>query len=97
MKKRSFKAEVLSGHKDYAVEVPFDPAWAWDLDAKALWRGRRGFEVKGKLNGHSFESYIVPRSKRLWMLINAELKRKTKLRVGDLVSLSIEPRGSDER
>jgi hypothetical protein len=26
MKKKSFRAEVQSGHKEAAVEVPFDPA-----------------------------------------------------------------------
>jgi hypothetical protein len=29
MKKKNFKAEVISGHKEDAVEVPFDPALEW--------------------------------------------------------------------
>jgi Domain of unknown function (DUF1905) len=93
MKKKTFKAEILAGHKDAAIEVPFDPAWAWDLDARALWRGRRGFEVKGKLNGCAFESFIVPRSKKFWMLVDGALKSKAKVAVGDVVSVSVEPLG----
>jgi hypothetical protein len=42
MKKKKFKAELLSGHKEDAVEVPFDPATEWGIRAKPLWRGRRG-------------------------------------------------------
>jgi hypothetical protein len=91
MKRREFKAEVLPGHKDAAVEVPFDPAWAWDISPKPLWRGRRGHEVKGKLNGCVFESFIVPRSKKFWMVVDEELKRKAKVSVGDVVSVSVEP------
>jgi hypothetical protein len=31
MKKKKFKGEVLSGHKEDAVEVPFDPAKEWGI------------------------------------------------------------------
>jgi hypothetical protein len=90
MKSKTFKAEILTGHKDSAVEVPFNPVLVWRVDAKPLWRGRKGHEVKGKLNGVAFESFIVPRSKTFWMLIDEELKRKAKLRDGQVVSVSVE-------
>ena len=94
MKQRKFKAEVLSGHKEQqAVEVPFDPAWAWGIDPKPMRRGRNGHEVKGELNGCAFESFVVPRSKKFWMLIDERLKRKAKVSVGDVVKVSIEPLG----
>jgi hypothetical protein len=94
MKRKTFKGEVLSGHKEEnAVEVPFDPAWAWGIDAKPLWRGRKGHGVKGKLNGCAFESFIVPRSKKFWMLIDEPLQRKAKVSVGDVVKISVEPSG----
>ena len=94
MKPKKFKAEVLSGHKeDHAVEVPFNPAWAWGTDAKPLWRGRKGHEVKGKLNGCAFESFIVPRANKFWMLIDEGLKRKARVSVGDVVNVSVEPLG----
>jgi hypothetical protein len=94
VKRKSFKAQILSGHKeDNAVEVPFDPAWAWGIDPKPLWRGRKGHEVKGKLNGCAFESSIVPRAKKFWLLINQGLKQKAKVSVGDVVNVSVEPLG----
>lgn len=89
--KKTFKAELLSGHKDHAVEVPFDPAGTWGIDPKPLWRGRKGHQVKGKLNGHAFESFVVPRARKFWMLIDNELKRKAKVSEGDVVTVSVEP------
>jgi hypothetical protein len=91
MKPKTFKAEILPGHKDSAVEVPFNPVLIWKVDAKPLWRGRKGHEVKGKLNGVAFESFIVPRSKTFWMLIDEELKRKARIQDGQVVRVSIEP------
>jgi hypothetical protein len=94
MKRKRFKAEVRSGHKEqHAVEVPFDPAWAWDTDPKSLWPERKGHGVKGKLNGCAFESFIVPRSGKFWMLIDESLKQKAKVSVGDTVNVSVEPLG----
>jgi len=34
VKRKKFKAEVLSGHKEQAVEVPFDPAKEWGVAAQ---------------------------------------------------------------
>jgi hypothetical protein len=44
-----FKAEVLSGHKEDAIEVPFDPALEWGISPKSLWRGRRGHLVNASV------------------------------------------------
>lgn len=41
---------------------------AWG-DAKPLRAGRRGFEVRGKLNGEPFESVVVPRSRKFWLIV----------------------------
>ena len=65
MKKKTFKAEVLPGHKEAAIEVPFNPAEIWAIEAQPLWHGRRGHAVKGRLNGRNFESFIVPRQKKI--------------------------------
>lgn len=91
MKKKKFKAEVLSGHKDDAVEVPFDPTEIWGIEAKSLWRGRKGHAVKGKLNGQHFESFIVPRQKRFFILIDKEIERATGVSQGDVIEVSVEP------
>jgi hypothetical protein len=65
MKRRTFKAELLEGHKDAAVEVPFDPAELWGANAKSLWKGRRGYEVEATLNGVRFDSCIAQAEKVL--------------------------------
>ena len=89
--RKQFKAEVLSGHKDNAVEVPFDPTAVWGVAPKPLWRGRRGHEVQGRLNGFAFESCIVPRQKRFFMIIDEDIKKGAKISVGDIVTATVKP------
>jgi hypothetical protein len=36
MKRERLKAELLSGHKVAAIEVPFDPAKQWAIQPKHL-------------------------------------------------------------
>ena len=92
MKKQSFRAEVQSGHKEAAIEVPFDPAQVWGLPPTRLWHGRRGHPVSGSLNGSQFEeSFIVPRSKKFFMIIDAELQQAAGVTVGDIVSVAVAP------
>jgi hypothetical protein len=62
--KQKFFAELLSGLKQDAVEVPFDPAREWKLQSQRLRPGRCGFRVKATINGRAFESAIVARPKR---------------------------------
>jgi Domain of unknown function (DUF1905) len=93
MKKQRFKAQVLSGHKDHAVEVPFNPAQEWDLEPQPLWRGRRGFSVRATIDGVSFESAIVPRQKRLYLLIDSETARSAAISEGAKVEVVVEPYG----
>ena len=91
MKTRKFKAEVLSGHKENAVEVPFDPAQVWGLPPGPLWRGRRGHLVDATVNGFSFAGSIVPRQKKFYLLIDAKAKKAAGLRMGDVVRVEVEP------
>jgi hypothetical protein len=91
MKIKKFKAELLLGHKGAAVEVPFDPAKLWAISARPLWPGRRGRSVRGEVNGVSFESCIVPRSRKFWMLVDEEVQKKAGVSVGDTVRVSVEP------
>jgi Domain of unknown function (DUF1905) len=90
-KKKKFRAEVLSGHKENAVEVPFDPAKEWGIPPKPLWRGRRGHFVNATVNGFSFESSIVPRQKKFYMLIDADAKKATGVSEGLVVQVAVEP------
>lgn len=91
MKQKKFKAEVLSGHKEDAVEVPFDPAQEWGIPPKPLWRGRRGHFVNASVNGFSFESSIVPRQKKFYLLIDAEAAASAGVSEGGVVQVAVEP------
>jgi|SRR5580765_4999504 len=75
MKKKTFKGEVLAGHKQDAIWVPFDPSIEWGIEAQRLWRGRHGFPVRGTIGGTSFESAIVPRQKKFYLLIEVKSGR----------------------
>jgi hypothetical protein len=88
--RKTFKGELLAGHKDAAVEVPFDPAEIWNTEAKSLWKGRRGYEVKANVNGIRLESYIVPRQKRFFMLIERDVVKKIGANFGETVKVAVE-------
>lgn len=89
MKKKKFKAELQGGHKDNAVEVPFDPAETWGIAAVPLWRGRRGHPVQATLNGVSFETFIVPRQQTFFMLVDKDIKKQAGVAAGDVVELTV--------
>ena len=91
MTKRRFKAELQSGHQEDAVEVPFDPGQAWDLTPARLWRGRRGYTVLATLNGISFETFIVARQQRFFMLVDEDIKQQAGVAVGAIVSVAVAP------
>ena len=91
MKPVHFTATLLEGHKDAAVEVPFDPSETWAVPPSPIRRGRNGHRVRGTLNGIDFESSIVPRMKRFWLEIPDELRQRAGVAVGELVSVSLTP------
>lgn len=91
MKKRKFKAELQSGHQEDAIEVPFDPAESWGVAPGRLWRGRRGHTVLATLNGVSFETFIVPRQQRFFMLVDEDIKQAAQVAVGDTVEITVAP------
>jgi len=89
--KKSFTGELLSGHKQDALEVPFDPAAEWKIQPQPLWRGRREFKVKASIKGVSFDSSVVPRQKRFFLLIDPEVMESAGLVVGRRIRATIEP------
>lgn len=93
MKAQKFKAELLSGHQEDAVEVPFDPTATWGVAPAKLWRGRKGHRVLATINGVSFETFIVPRQQKCFMLVDDDIKREGQFAVGDIVSVSVAPVG----
>ncbi len=91
MSKKKFKAQLLAGHKDHAVEVPFDPAIEWNLQPRSLWRGRRGFPARATIDGISFESAVVPRQKKFYLLIDTEAAKTARVSEGAIVEVDVEP------
>ncbi len=91
MTTESFDAVLLSGHKQDAVELPFDPAPRWHSRPVALWPGRRGHRVAGSLNGVAFESCVVSRTKRHFVLIEEGVREQARVAVGDPVHMVLRP------
>lgn len=91
MRQARFQATLVSGHKDDAVEVPFDPGERWSIAIQPLWSGRRGYPVDATLNGTAFESAIVPRCSRYWLLVPESVERVTHTATGDSASITVVP------
>ena len=89
--KKSFTAELLSGHKEDALEVPFDPAEEWNVQPVGLWRGRRGFRVKARVKGVAFDSSIVPRQRKFFLLIDREVVKSAGVALGSRIRVTLEP------
>ncbi len=94
----SFTATLVERRKGISLQIPFDPEQRWGIAIQPLGAGRRGFRVIAKLDIYQFESVIVPRSRRFWMLVAPEVIEKLGLAVGDNVRISVKPlQGRDMR
>jgi hypothetical protein len=91
MKPERFAGEIRSGHKQAAVEVPFDPAQRWHLPASPIRPGRRGWFVEVSLGGAWFGSVVVPRSRRFWLVLENDQLLTNGVSVGDPVAVSLRP------
>jgi len=91
-----FKANVLSGHKGAAVEIPFDPTGRWGVPPRRVMPRRRGHAVRGALNQVPFESFIVSRSKRYFLFLAPEVLYTAEAKVGDTVSVVLTLRQSHD-
>ena len=87
----AFESILTSGHKGNAAEVPFDPGARWSLHAQPLWAGRRGFPVNATLDGTGFDSAIVSRSRRFWLLVPTEVSDAAGVAVGEQGSFTVAP------
>jgi len=90
-RRERFAAVVLEGHKGLAFELPFDPKERWGLSEESLWPGRRGYRVKGSIGKKRFESAVVPRSRRFWVLVTDAMRKAGRLRAGSEVAVVVEP------
>jgi len=86
-----FTAVLVEGHKGAAFEVPFDPAERWGTEPVRLRAGRLGHRVAGKVNGVAFESAVVARSKKFWLLIDDEVREQANLEIGSSAKIAIRP------
>lgn len=86
-----FRAVLQSGHKQGALEVPFDPAERWGTPAIALWPGRRGHRVHVECGTIAFDGAIVARSGRHWLLVDDETARRAGWEHGQAVDVRVSP------
>ena len=91
MAKSRVSGVVLAGHKEAAIEVPFDPAGRFRVEAAALRAGRRGHRVRATFRMVSFETEIVPRSKRFWLVLPETALADLGAAEGDRIELEVEP------
>jgi len=89
VKKKKFEGQVLSGHKEVAVEAPFDPSQEWMIQPQRLWHGRRGYLVIAKINGVTFGSAIVPWQRKFFLLIDEDSRRAAQISEGDMVRVMV--------
>ena len=90
-KTERFSSTVLDGHKGLAFEIPFSPASRWGLSDTKLWPGRRGYHVRGTANKARFESVVVSRARRFFVLVSDEMREACRLREGSRVKVSLAP------
>jgi hypothetical protein len=88
---RSFQGTVRSGHKaQCAVEVPFDPGAEWGLRLGPVFPGRNGYVVRAALGAGWFDSFVVPRTRRWWLLIGRDQLDAAGVAVGQEVTVRME-------
>jgi hypothetical protein len=86
-----FRGTVCSGHKEDAVEVPFDPAAKWDIKTQPIRAGRRGFAVRAEVGGVAFDSYVVARSKKFWLLLPAQAAPRAAIAAAEVIEVTLCP------
>jgi hypothetical protein len=83
-----FEGVLTAGHKEPAVEFPFDPETELGAREVAL-AGRRGYPVEVLLNGVRFRSAIVSRMRRYFVLVDETLARRARSKIGTRVRLTV--------
>lgn len=92
MSSKTFSGIILAGHKDDAIEVPFDPTQALGVKLAAIKPGRRGFPVRAMIDSVGFDSHVVTRSKKFWLVLPMVIERQIGASEGDEVSVTLSPR-----
>ena len=97
MASAKFRATLIDGHKGLACEVPFDPAERWSLPVVTVAPRRKGVEVAATIDDVSFDSAVVPRSRRHWLLVTEDTARRLGKGAGDPVAVVLAPRGAPSK
>lgn len=86
-----FDGILMAGHKEDAIEVPFDPSLQWEIPPQKVRTGRNGHFVSAVVNGFQFESVVVPRMKKFFLLVDEDIRAAAGISTGDSVRVAIEP------
>ena len=92
-----FRATLAAAHKGLACEVPFDPAERWSVPVVPVGPRRRGVEVAATIDAVSFDSAVVARSGRHWLLVDDETVKRIGKGEGDAVAVVLTPRGAPSK
>ncbi len=86
-----FAGIICAGHKEAAIEVPFDPHLLWGMVAERIAPGRRGYRVAAVVNDVAFDSFVVARSRRFRLLLDNECLERIGLQLGERADVSLAP------
>ncbi|HVE71014.1 MAG TPA: MmcQ/YjbR family DNA-binding protein [Thermoanaerobaculia bacterium] len=92
-----FRATLAAANKRLVCEVPFDPAERWTLPVVSVEPRRRGVEVAATVDDVSFDSAVVARAGRHWLLVDDATARRIEKGKGDEVMVVLAPRGAPSK
>ena len=92
MKPKSFKGVVQLGHKGCAVEIAFDPDKIWGVrPTETVYQRVKGVPVSGRLNRTAFDSWIIARWGKRFVLLSDDHLMAARVRPGDEVRIEVAP------
>ena len=90
---QKFTAVVQDGHKGCAVEVPFDPTEVWgEQPTEVVYQRVRGIAVRGTINRGAFESWIIRRWGKFFLLLRDDVLDAGGTAAGEVVNLVVRPK-----
>ena len=89
---RSFEGTITAGHKEHAVEVPFDPASEWGVALMPIRGGRRGYPVRATVASIPLDTFVVARSHKHWLVLGDEALEAIGVLEGDVIAVKVVPR-----
>ena len=88
----TFDAELVEGHKGVTVVlVPFDPEEVFGAKPFRLAGRRHGWPVRARIGRVAFPGYIGERWGKRFLIVDAQVRARAKLRVGDPVTVAVCP------